>query len=169
MRPVRAKVTAEDLGHVDVTGLSAFETAFALYGGRGARGEHQRAAALLDSLVLAPGEMMSFNDRVGARTKERGFALAPEIQGDELQLGIGGGTCRVSSTLHVAALYGALDVVSVNPPRGQRLGLGRRVNTVADLKIKNSLGFVLVRICRSRRSSRRDPRRGDPVAKVDYA
>ncbi|HEY4122296.1 MAG TPA: VanW family protein [Byssovorax sp.] len=178
VRPVRAKVTADDLGRVDVTKVvSAFETAFALYGtGAGRAVNIRRAAALLDGLVLAPGEMMSFNDRVGPRTRERGFALAPEIQGDELQLGIGGGTCQVSSTLHVAALYGALDVVErqshSRPSAYAMLGLDATVSfPLADLKIKNSLGFpVLVHAYLPKPTVVRvEILGGDPVAKVDYA
>src|SRR5262249_50069029 len=95
---ISAKVTLEKLGRVDVTKtLSAFETTFSLFGtGLGRATNIRRAAALFDGAVLSPGEVLSFNDKVGPRTPERGFVLAPEIQQDEMQLGYGGGTCQAS-------------------------------------------------------------------------
>src|SRR5262249_16045223 len=110
---VSAKVTVEQLTRVNIEKVvSAFETTFSLFGtGAGRAVNIREAASRFDGVVLSPGQMFSFNDVVGPRTRDRGFALAPEIQGDEMQMGFGGGTCQASSTLHVAALYGALDIV----------------------------------------------------------
>ncbi len=177
MRAVDAKVTADDLGRVDITKVvSSAETDFSLFGSGAGRAVNIRlAASLLDGAVLAPGQILSFNDRVGPRTKERGFALAPEIQGDEMQLGFGGGTCQVSSTFHVASLWGALDVVErqshSRPSAYTMLGLDATVSyPTTDLKIRNNLSFpILIHAYLPKPTSIRiEILGGDPVAKVVY-
>src|SRR4030095_4865276 len=90
-RLVPAKITAADLVDIDVHKmLSSFETHFAVW----KTGRSQNialAVKFLNGLVLRPGETVSFNERVGPRKLERGFQWAPEIVGDELTTGIGGG------------------------------------------------------------------------------
>ncbi len=150
-RELRATITASDLAAVDVSKvMSAYETTFATWGTGYGRSANIRAAARwLDGTLIAPGATISFNDVVGARTLKRGFTFAPEIVGDELETGIGGGTCQVASTLHAAVLYGALDVV-------ERHAHGRASSytqmgmdaTVAygsvDLRIRNPFDFPVV-------------------------
>ena len=69
------------------------------------------AAKLLDGAVILPGEVLSFNDRVGERSSERGFLNAPVIANGRIRQGLGGGVCQVSTTLHLAALTGGLEIV----------------------------------------------------------
>ena len=52
-------------------------------------------------------------DAVKERSLQRGFTWAPVIVDDELDSGLGGGVCQVASTLHAAAVFGALDVVAI--------------------------------------------------------
>ncbi|MCC6524747.1 MAG: VanW family protein [Polyangiaceae bacterium] len=150
-REVQAEVTLATLADIDIgTVLSSYETRFGFTGvGRGRGGNIARAAGLLDGLVLRPGAVVSFNARVGPRTLERGFSYAPEIQGDELTTGVGGGTCQVSSTLHAAAIYGGLRIVErrshSRPSAYAPLGLDATVAYgVVDLKIENPLPFTVV-------------------------
>src|SRR5262249_21765502 len=112
-RPVVSKVTLEQLTRVNIEKVaSAFETTFSLFGtGRARAVNIKNAAARLDGTVLSTGQALSFNEVVGPRTRDRGFVLAPEIQGDEMQPGYGGGTCQASTTLYAAALFGALDIL----------------------------------------------------------
>ncbi len=112
-RPLLPSITEASLKAVDVTKVVAsFETTFANTGvGVGRSANIRSAAAKMDGTMLNPGDSFSFNDVVGPRTLEAGFTYAPEIVGDELETGVGGGTCQVASTLHAAALFGALDVV----------------------------------------------------------
>ena len=65
---------------------------------------------ILDGLILQPGEEFSFNDRVGERTKERGFQPAPAYSGDTLVNHYGGGVCQTSSTLYNCALLADLEI-----------------------------------------------------------
>jgi vancomycin resistance protein YoaR len=109
-REVAAAVRSEMLASVDVSRvLSAWETDFGGTG-RGRAQNIRRAAELLDGTMLLPGRELSFNALVGERTLQRGFTWAPVIKGDELEPGVGGGTCQVASTLHAAAVYGGLEV-----------------------------------------------------------
>lgn len=68
------------------------------------------AAKLLHGTVLAPGEELSFDARVGERTAARGFRVAPVIANGQLSRGVGGGVCQVAGTLHLAALRAGLEV-----------------------------------------------------------
>jgi len=146
---VSAAVTLADLEDVDVSKvLAAFETRYSIHKvGRAKNVE--LAAAKLDGLVLGPGGVMSFNDRVGARTREAGFHEAPEIVGDELTTGIGGGTCQVSSTLYGAALHGGLEVVArrshSRPSDYTQLGLDAAVKyPTVDLRLRNPYPFRVI-------------------------
>jgi vancomycin resistance protein YoaR len=140
--PVQAAVTAEMLTTVDVSRvLASYETDFSRK--RGPRVLNiRRAAEYLNGVTIGPGETLSFNQTVGARTAERGFVEAPEILGDEMVPGMGGGVCQVASTLHGAAIFGALDVVSrrshSRPSGYAPLGLDATViYGEVDLKLKN--------------------------------
>ena len=69
------------------------------------------AAKLLHGAVIQPGETLSFNERVGERSEERGFRNAPVIANGRIRQGLGGGVCQVSTTLHLAALSSGLEIV----------------------------------------------------------
>lgn len=69
------------------------------------------AAATLDSTVLEPGAELSFNQIVGPRTAERGYAIAPVILREQRQLQLGGGICQVASTVFAASLLAGLTVI----------------------------------------------------------
>jgi vancomycin resistance protein YoaR len=170
-------VTIDDLVRVAVERVvSAYETTFVTWGvGVGRSVNIRDAAERLDGAVLAPGEVFSFNDRVGPRTLERGFALAPEIQGDEMTTGVGGGTCQVSSTLHAAALFGALEIVErqphSRPSSYTQMGLDATVSyPSADLKLRNTLPYpIMIHAFLPKPTAVRiELLGGDPIAKVDY-
>jgi vancomycin resistance protein YoaR len=178
VRPVSARFTLEELARVDVSKIaSAFETTFVTWGtGAGRAVNIRNAASHIDGTVLAPDDVFSFNDKVGPRSRERGFALAPEIQGDELTPGYGGGTCQVSSTLHAAALFGAMDVVErqshSRPSSYTKMGLDATVvYPSSDLKIRNSLPYpVMIHAYLPKPTALRvEILGGDPVARVDYS
>lgn len=71
-----------------------------------------RAAAKINEKVLMPGEVFSFNETVGPRSSANGFFPAPEYANGETIMGIGGGTCQVTTTLYNAVLYADLSIVS---------------------------------------------------------
>ena len=65
--------------------------------------------------VLEPGDVFSFNAIVGPRTAANGFKIARVIQGGGFDMGLGGGICQVSSTIHDAVLHTFLEVVERSP------------------------------------------------------
>ncbi len=69
------------------------------------------AASKLDGHLLQPGEVFSYNDRVGPRTESRGWKTAHQFQDGQIVDGIGGGVCQSSSTLYNAVLMGGLKIV----------------------------------------------------------
>jgi vancomycin resistance protein YoaR len=90
--------------------LGSFSTT--LLGSNPARTHNIRLAAnALDGTLLEPGAELSFNDRVGPRTAERGYLVAPVILREERQLQLGGGICQVASTVFDAALVAGLTPV----------------------------------------------------------
>lgn len=70
-----------------------------------------KAAGIINGTVLQPGQIFSYNNRVGPRTLETGFRDAPVIVGNTLEPGLGGGICQVSSTLYNAVLLAGLEIV----------------------------------------------------------
>lgn len=69
------------------------------------------ACEKINGIVLEPGEEFSFNKIVGERTSKNGFKEALIYSGGEVDYGIGGGICQISSTLYNAVLKANLDIV----------------------------------------------------------
>lgn len=68
------------------------------------------ASQKINEVVLAPGDIFSYNDTVGPRTAERGFRTANVYVGNKVEPGLGGGICQVSSTLFNAAVLADLRI-----------------------------------------------------------
>jgi vancomycin resistance protein YoaR len=144
-------VTRASLGRVDVSHvLASFGTYFSRHGDQGPRARNiEVAASHVDGLVVEPGQLVSFNDIVGARIEENGFKKSFEIFKGEMVEGTGGGTCQVASTLHALAVFGGLDIVQRLPhsrPSGYiQAGLDATVvYPTVDLKLRNPFSFPVV-------------------------
>ena len=82
-----------------------------IYGGDPNRLHNVRLVAqLTDKALIAPGATFSFNAQTGERTSEKGFLEAPVIINGELQNGLGGGVCQVSTTVYNAAYEAGLPI-----------------------------------------------------------
>ncbi len=104
----RSKQEAEAM---HISGLVASYTTY--YGGDPNRVHNvQLVAHLVDRHVIAPGATFSFNQTTGARTAAKGFKEAPVIINGELQTGLGGGVCQVSTTVFNAAYEAGLSITS---------------------------------------------------------
>lgn len=135
--------TTEQLEAMGIDRLRAsYSTRF--YAGAASRNNNIRlAAGALRGQILEPGDVLSFNEIVGPRSSEAGYSYAPVIVDGELEPGLGGGVCQVSSTLYNTGLRGNLEII-------ERAGHSRPVSyvppgrdaTVAydyiDLKMRNS-------------------------------
>lgn len=73
------------------------------------------AASRLNGLLVAPGEVFSFNKALGDVSKFTGYKEAFIIQGGKTILGDGGGVCQVSTTLFRAILNSGLPIVERHP------------------------------------------------------
>ncbi|MDX6412461.1 MAG: hypothetical protein QOE91_1977, partial [Gaiellaceae bacterium] len=72
----------------------------------------QLVAHLIDHHLIAPGEEFSFNKTTGDRNASKGFLEAPVIINGELQNGLGGGVCQVSTTVFNAAYEAGLNITA---------------------------------------------------------
>ena len=72
----------------------------------------QLVAHLVDGKLIAPGATFSFNQATGERTAAKGFLEAPVIINGELQTGLGGGVCQVSTTVFNAAYEAGLPITA---------------------------------------------------------
>jgi vancomycin resistance protein YoaR len=104
--PARTTEIAKTMG---VTGVvSSYTTT---YGGTPGRLNNvQLVARLIDGTLIKPGGTFSFNGTTGERTAAKGFQEAPVIINGELQNGLGGGICQVSTTVFNAAFEGGLPI-----------------------------------------------------------
>lgn len=87
----------------------------------GQRHNARLAAERLNGVVIAPGEVLSFNRTVGPWTADRGYLRAPVSYDGELLAAWGGGVCQTSTTVYNAALLAGLEIVERHrheyPPR----------------------------------------------------
>jgi vancomycin resistance protein YoaR len=105
-QPKRTTADAQAMG---ITGtVATYET---FYGGIANRIHNvQLVAHLVDRKFIAPGETFSFNGTTGERSAAKGFLTAPVIVNGELQNGLGGGVCQVSTTVFNAAYEAGLPI-----------------------------------------------------------
>jgi vancomycin resistance protein YoaR len=102
--------TTEDAKDMSITGLVASYQTF--YGGDPNRIHNvQLVSHLVDKHLIAPGATFSFNAATGERSADKGFLEAPVIINGELQNGLGGGVCQVSTTVFNAAYEAGLPIV----------------------------------------------------------
>ncbi len=107
-QPARTTAEAKAMG---ITGtVGSYET---IYGGDPNRIHNvQLVAHLVDGKLIAPGATFSFNGTTGERSAAKGFLEAPVIVNGELQTGLGGGVCQVSTTVFNAAYEAGLPITS---------------------------------------------------------
>ncbi len=89
--------------------MGRFTTYFAS-SGENRRHNLRLAAEAISGTIVEAGETFSFNETVGARTKERGFREANIVINGEFVKGVGGGVCQISTTLYNAALLSGLPI-----------------------------------------------------------
>jgi vancomycin resistance protein YoaR len=107
-QPKRTTADAQAMG---ITGtVGSYET---FYGGIANRIHNvQLVAHLVDHKFISPGETFSFNGTTGERSAAKGFLEAPVIVNGEVQTGLGGGVCQVSTTVFNAAYEAGLPITS---------------------------------------------------------
>jgi vancomycin resistance protein YoaR len=145
------RVKKEDLAGIDITTvLGAWETHYSAVGPDTDRTYNLKVGAdHLNGHILKPHEEFSFNAVVGDRTEKEGYRVAPVISGGELIDGLAGGMCQIASTLHAAAFFAGLEIVSSTPHSRPSayipMGLDSTVvYPTTDLKLRNPYDFPVV-------------------------
>jgi vancomycin resistance protein YoaR len=106
-----AKRTTKDALAMGITGVYSSYTTY--YGGVPNRIHNVEVVShLVDNTLIAPGKEFSFNATTGERNAAKGLLEAPVIINGELQNGLGGGTCQVSTTVFNAAYEGGLPITA---------------------------------------------------------
>ena len=75
----------------------------------------QRFAAHMDGQMLLPGQVMSLNETVGERTRERGYVPAPTIVMGEITDTVGGGVSQFATTFYNAVFWAGLEIIEHQP------------------------------------------------------
>lgn len=123
----------------------------------------RKAAAIINGMAMAPGEVFSFNEFVGLRTREGGWKDANGISGGkEYTLQPGGGICQVSTTLYNALLCGNVKIVYRKahsiPSDYVPVGLDATVDSSGiDFQFENDTGetlYVFMRVNKTSSSRR---------------
>ena len=129
--------------------LASYSTTYRLAGVERDRAHNVRTAAgYLDGAVIPAHGRLSFNERVGARDRARGYRDAHVIVNGEMVDGIGGGVCQVASTFHAAAFLAGLEVVDHTPHSrpSEYIPMGLDATVVwprVDLVVANPFPFPL--------------------------
>ena len=125
VRTTVAERTAAEAQAMGITGVVG--SYYTTYGGIASRLHNVALVAqLIDGALIAPGKTFSFNGTTGERTAEKGFQEAPVIINGELQTGLGGGICQVSTTVFNAAYEAGLADRRAHEPRALHLALPAR-------------------------------------------
>ncbi|HHT85597.1 MAG TPA: hypothetical protein GXZ88_07545 [Firmicutes bacterium] len=140
---IEPKVTTEQLeSHLPLEVISSYST---YYQDTNDRAHNiSLASSVLDELTISPGQVLSFNQITGPRSKENGYRKAGVFIGDQVVDDYGGGVCQVSTTLYVALLKAGFEIVERYnhgmPVSYVPLGLDATVAyDILDLKMKNCL------------------------------
>jgi vancomycin resistance protein YoaR len=105
------KRTTEDAKKMGITGVVGSYTTY--YGGVPNRIHNvQLVSRLIDNHLIPPGKEFSFNGTTGERSADKGFLEAPVIINGELQTGLGGGVCQVSTTVFNSAYEAGLPITA---------------------------------------------------------
>jgi len=114
-RTLEPKITTAEVESYRITGLvSSFSTSYNPQKVNRSR-NIELAAKAIDGYLLPPGEIFSFNQVVGPRTKERGYDEADVILNKRFVPDVGGGVCQVSTTLYNAVLRANLEIIERHP------------------------------------------------------
>ena len=107
------------------------------------------AAEKINSYILAPFEVFSFNNSVGARTEEKGYEKAATIINGEKEYDYGGGVCQLATTVFQAADAAGLKIIerhNHNKDIGYaESGQDAAVNyDTLDMKFQNTMNFSIM-------------------------
>ena len=103
----------------------------------------------LNGVVVAAGEVFSYNKTLGKRTVEDGYKEAGGYAGGRVVQTLAGGICQISSTLYDAVVYANLDIVERHNHMflAGYVGAGKDATVVygsLDFKFKNTRKYPIM-------------------------
>lgn len=111
-------------------------------------------SARLNSLVILPGEVFSFNRTIGPSTRRRGYLPALEFRDGEAVTAIGGGLCQLANLIVLLGIEAGMEVLErhrhsldlfPDADRTAPFGCGATVfHNYVDLRLRNTLDFPLL-------------------------
>ena len=145
--------TVENTATVTPELIVSFELDYSAHESTGAYYNVEKAAALLDGAVIAPGQELSLNEVLGPRNVESDWKGALGIVGSAYVSQIGGGVSAVSNALYNAAIRAELNITTSRPhtivPDYVPGGLDATISTGGpDLKIINPYDVDITIRCR---------------------
>lgn len=73
------------------------------------------AAKMLAGTIVQPNQIFSLNKTIGPRTKKRGFREGPAYSGGRIVREVGGGICKISTTLYNVAVLANFAIIERKP------------------------------------------------------
>ena len=146
IKSVEPKVKSEDLNKINGV-IGTYKTTFSSH--VEGRNENIRLAAeYMNNTLLMPGEIFSYNEKTKLKTAKNGYKNATVIVNGEIEEGLGGGVCQVSSTLYNSVLYAGLEIVQRRPHSipSNYVAYGRDAvvsDNSIDFKFKNNYDFPI--------------------------
>ncbi len=106
-------------------------------------------ADIVNGTIVQPGEILSLNELVGRRDRERGFVPAPMISSGELVDSVGGGVSQFATTFYNAVFFGGYEDIEHSPhslyisryPEGREATISW---PAPDLKFRNDSDAVII-------------------------
>ena len=141
---ITPEITSDELSRIDGI-IGTYRTNFSpnVEG----RNENIRLSAqYMNNYLLMPGEVFSYNKVTRLKTVSNGYKNATVIVNGEIEDGLGGGVCQVSSTLYNSVLYSGLEIVQRRPHSipSSYVNYGRDAvvsDNAIDFKFKNNYDF----------------------------
>ncbi len=107
------------------------------------------AADLLAGAIVLPGDYFSLNQTIGPYNRERGFKDGPAYSGNNVVSAVGGGVCKIATTLYNVAVLANLNILERHVhgmlvpyvPPGQDATI---VYGIKDFSFKNNSEYPLV-------------------------
>ena len=107
------RISTADVQAID-TVLASYRTDYS-FSIPGRKHNVEMAVERLDGALIAPGDVLSYNDEVGPRNADDGWQDAKMYKDGEVIDGTGAGVCQVSSTLYNVALRANMQIVERSP------------------------------------------------------
>lgn len=149
------KTTAEEMRKNTVL-IGEFDTYYS--GSANRRANVEKAAGIINRVVVLPGEEFDMNETLGPRTKQLGWLDANGIVGgDHYELEAGGGVCQVSTTLFNAVVKADLKVTARQnhsfPSDYVKIGRDATISTGGpNFKFENTRSGPVYIVCKTDKS-----------------